>query len=261
MPYCPVCLYPSVIRIWLKYWDKYSLNVHRNYFELYLTNWCPCFLLMQGLTSLETLKLKSLPDTSMRSTWKSLVLSNLTTLEVNECKRITHVFTYSMIAGLVHLKVLKIWLCEKLEQIIAKDDDERDQILSVSHLQSLCFPSLCKIEVRECRKLKNLFPIAMASGLPKLKILRVTKASRLLGVFGQDDINALPVDVEEMVLPNLRELSLEQLPSIISFILGYYDFLFPRLKKLKVSECPKLTTNFDTTPNGSMSARYKVLLI
>ena len=258
MPYCPVCLYPSVIRIWLKYWDKYSLNVHRNYFELYLTNWCPCFLLMQGLTSLETLKLKSLPDTSMRSTWKSLVLSNLTTLEVNECKRITHVFTYSMIAGLVYLKVLKIWLCEKLEQIIAKDDDERDQILSVSHLQSLCFPSLCKIEVRECRKLKNLFPIAMASGLPKLKILRVTKASRLLGVFGQDDIN---VDVEEMVLPNLRELSLEQLPSIISFILGCYDFLFPRLKKLKVYECPNLTTNFDTTPNGSMSAQYKVLLI
>jgi hypothetical protein len=163
-----------------------------------------------------------------------------------------------MIAGLVHLKVLKIWLCEKLEQIIAKDDDERDQILSVSHLQSLCFPSLCKIEVRECRKLKNLFPIAMASGLPKLKILRVTKASRLLGVFGQDDIN---VDVEEMVLPNLRELSLEQLPSIISFILGCYDFLFPRLKKLKVYECPKLTTIFDTTPNGSMSAQYKVLLI
>ena len=171
-----------------------------------------------------------------------------------------HVFTYSMIAGLVHLKVLKIWLCEELEQIIVKDDDgdERDQIVSVSHLQSLCFPSLCKIEVRECRKLKNLFPVAMASGLPKLQILRVTKASRLLGVFGQDDIN---VDVEEMVLPNLRELSLEQLPSIISFILGCYDFLFPRLKKLKVYECPKLTTIFDTTPNGSMSARYKVLLI
>ncbi|KAJ6966765.1 hypothetical protein NC652_004351 [Populus alba x Populus x berolinensis] len=181
---------------------------------------------MQGLTRLETLKLKSLPDTSMKSIWKSLLLSNLTTLEVNECKRITHVFTYSMIASLVHLKVLKIWLCEELEQIIAKDDDERDQILSVSRLQSLCFPSLCKIEVRECRKLKNLFPIAMASGLLKLKIL--------------------------------RELSLEQLPSISSFILGCYDFLFPRLKKLKVYECPNLTTNFDTTPNGSMSARYKI---
>ncbi|KAJ6966766.1 hypothetical protein NC652_004351 [Populus alba x Populus x berolinensis] len=37
-----------------------------------------------------------------------------------------------------------------------------------------------------------------------------------------------------------------------------YDFLFPRLKKLKVYECPNLTTNFDTTPNGSMSARYKI---
>jgi hypothetical protein len=111
------------------------------------------------------------------------------------------------------------------------------------------------------QKVEESLPNSHGFRSPKLKILRVTKASRLLGVFGQDDINALPVDVEEMVLPNLRELSLEQLPSIISFILGYYDFLFPRLKKLKVSECPKLTTNFDTTPNGSMSARYKVLLI
>jgi len=79
------------------------------------------------------------------------------------------------------------------------------------HLQSLCFPNLCEIKIRECNKLKSLFPAVKASGLLKLQILRVTKSSQLLGVFGQDD-QASPVNVgKEMVLPNLKELLLEQL--------------------------------------------------
>ncbi|KAJ6967052.1 disease resistance protein [Populus alba x Populus x berolinensis] len=212
---------------------------------------------MQGLTNLKTLRLESLPD--MRCLWRGLVLSKLTTLEVVGCKRLTYVFTRSMIVSLVQLKVLKILSCEEFKQIIAKDDDENDQILLRDHLQSLCFPDLCQIEIRECNKLKSLFPVAMASGLPNLQILRVTKASQFLGVFGQDD-QASPINVEKkMLLPNLKELSLEQLSSIVCFSFGWCDyFLFPRLEKLKVYQCPKLTTKFATTPDGSMSAQSKV---
>ena len=190
------------------------------------------------------------------------MLSKLTTLEVVKCKRLTHVFTCSMIVSLVQLKVLKILSCEEMEQIIAKDDDENYQILFGDHLQSLCFPNLYGIEIRECNKLKSLFPAVMASGLPKLQIVRVTKSSQLFGVFGQDD-QASPVNVEkEMVLPNLEELSLEQLSSIVCFSFGWCDyFLFPRLEKLKVHQCPKLTTKFAITPDGSMSAQSEVLLI
>jgi len=214
---------------------------------------------MQGLTNLETLCLESLPD--MRCIWKGLVLSKLTTLEVVKCKKLTHVFTCSMIINLVQLKALKILSCEELEQIIAKDDDENDQILLENHLRSLCFPNLSHIEIRECNTLKSLFPVAMALSLPKLQILRVTKSSQLLGVFGQDD-HASPVNVEkEMVLSNLKELSLKQLSSIVRFNFGCCDFLFPCLEKLKVYECAKLSTKFATTPDGSMSAQSEVLLI
>jgi len=156
---------------------------------------------MQGLTNLETLCLESLPD--MRCIWKGLVLSKLTTLDVVKCKRLTHVFTCSMIVSLVQLKVLRILFCEELEQIIAKDDDENDQILLEDLLRSLCFPNLCEIDVRKCNKLKSIFPIAMTSGLPKLQILKVSEASQLLGVFVQD-VHASPIKIEkEMVLPNL----------------------------------------------------------
>ena len=80
-----------------------------------------------SLLSLKTLHLNLLPD--MRCIWKGLVPSNLTTLKVNECKRLTHVFTDNMIASLVQLKVLKmISTCEELEKIIAKDNDDENDI-------------------------------------------------------------------------------------------------------------------------------------
>ncbi|KAJ6966866.1 hypothetical protein NC652_004432 [Populus alba x Populus x berolinensis] len=207
-----------------------------------------------SIVSLETLHLNLLPD--LRCIWKGLLPSNLNSLEVNECKRLTHVFTDSMIANLVQLKVLKISACEELEQIVAKDnDDERDKIFSGSDLQSACFPNLWRLEIRGCNKLKSLFPIAMASGLKKLKELKVRESSQLLGVFGQDD-HASPANIEkEMVLPDLQELLLVQLPSISSFSLGCSNFLFPYLKKLEVDGCPKLTIIFGTTSNGSMSAQ------
>jgi len=212
-----------------------------------------------SLVSLETLRLNLLPD--LRCIWKGLLPSNLTTLKVNECKRLTHVFTDSMIASLVQLKVLEISDCEELEQIIAKDnDDEKDQIFSGSDLQYSCFPNLHRLEITGCNKLKSLFPVAMASGLKRLRILKVKESSQLLGVFGQDD-HASPANVEkEMVLPDLEWLILKKLLSIVYFSHGCYDFIFPCLWMLKVRQCPKLTTKFAIS-NGSMSAQPEVLYI
>ncbi|KAJ6314027.1 hypothetical protein OIU78_017645 [Salix suchowensis] len=210
-----------------------------------------------SLLSLETLKLNSMPD--MRCIWKGLVLSRLTSLEVSRCEKLTHVFTGSMVASLVQLQSLRISDCEELEQIIAKDnDDEKDQILSGSDLQSLCFPNLCKVYITACNKLRSIFPVAMASGLPKLNILEVRDSSELLGVFGQDD-DASPVNVEkQMVLPKLKFLRLYNLPSIACFSLGCDDILFPRLWNPMVRECPKLTTKFARKSNGSTSAQSEV---
>ncbi|KAG5255215.1 disease resistance protein [Salix suchowensis] len=207
-----------------------------------------------SLLSLETLRLSSLPD--MRCIWKGLVLSHLTSLVVYYCQKLTHVFTGRMVTSLVQLKFLDISDCEELEQIIAKDNaDENDQILSGSDLQSLCFPNLCHVEINGCNKLRSLFRVAMASGLPKLQTLVVTNSSQLLGVFGQDD-HASAINVEkQMVLPNLSFMRLNNLQSIVCFSLGCDDFLLPRMEDLMVDECPKLTTKFDNKTNASMSAQ------
>ncbi|KAJ6314018.1 hypothetical protein OIU78_017636 [Salix suchowensis] len=132
-----------------------------------------------------------------------------------------------MVASLVQLESLDISDCEELEQIIAKDnDDEKGQILSGSDLQSLCFPNLCQVVINRCNKLRSLFPVAMASGLPKLETLEVENSSQLLGVFGQDD-DASPVNVEkQMVLPNLSYLFLHNLPSIVLDVMIYHSLVW-----------------------------------
>uniref|UniRef100_A0A6N2KBB9 Uncharacterized protein n=1 Tax=Salix viminalis TaxID=40686 RepID=A0A6N2KBB9_SALVM len=210
-----------------------------------------------SLLSLEKLELDSMPD--MRCIWKGLVLSHLTSLKVCYCKKLTHVFTGSMVASLDQLRFLVIFGCSELEQIIAKDnDDEKDQILSVSDLQSLCFPNLCEVNIRGCNKLRSLFPVAMAAGLPELQRLVVGDSSQLLGVFGKDD-HASPVNVEkQMVFPKLSYLWLYELPSIVCFSLGCDDFSFPCLGNPMVRECPKLTTQFARKSNGSTSAQSEV---
>ncbi|KAJ6314019.1 hypothetical protein OIU78_017637 [Salix suchowensis] len=207
-----------------------------------------------SLLSLESLELTSMPD--MRCIWKGLVLSHLTSLQVSRCEKLTHVFTGSMVASLVQLEFLYISGCSELEQIIAKDnDDEKDQILSGSDLQSLCFPNLWRVKIEACDKLRSLFPVAMAAGLPKLESLKVENSSQLLGVFGKDD-HASPVNVEkQMVFPNLSFLRLYKLPSIVCFSFGCDDFVFPRMEDLMVDECPKLTTKFANKTNVSMSAQ------
>ncbi|KAJ6704272.1 RESISTANCE PROTEIN RGA2 putative-RELATED [Salix viminalis] len=192
-----------------------------------------------SLLSLEKLELNCMRD--MRCIWKGLVLSHLTTLKVCDCHKLTHVFTGSMVASLVQLQFLDISCCEELEQIIAKDnDDEKDQILSGSDLQSLCFPNLCEVYIMRCNKLRSLFPVAMAAGLLKLKTLSVSHSSQLLGVFGQDD-HASPVNVEkQMVLPNLSFLKLNNLPSIVCFSPGCDDFLLhghTNLREICITDC------------------------
>ncbi|KAG5255248.1 disease resistance protein [Salix suchowensis] len=240
---------------------------HTNLREIHITDCKGAQELMQvrrtghelSLLSLEKLDLQSLPD--MRCIWKGLVLSHLTTLEVYDCQKLTHVFTGSMVASLVQLQYLTISGCSELEQIIAKDnDDEKDQILSGSDLQSLCFPNLCKVNIRGCNKLRRLFPVAMVAGLPKLKYLDVRDSSQLLGVFGLDDHAALVNVEKQMVLPNLSSLRLDNLPSIVCFSLGCDDFLFPRQLNWMVNECPKLTTKFANKTNGSMSTQSEVYL-
>ncbi|XP_073263318.1 uncharacterized protein [Populus alba] len=225
------------------------------------------------LSSLTQLWLQRLPE--LKCIWKGptrhLSLQSLAHLKLDYLDKLTFIFTQSLAHSLPKLERLEISKCGELKHIIREEDGEREIIR-----ESPGFPKLKSIIIKECGKLEYVFPVSGSltlQSIPQLETLEIRDCHELKHIIreedaerkiipespGQDD-QASPINVEkEIVLPNLKKLSLEQLSSIVCFSFKWCDyFLFPRLEKLKVHQCPKLTTKFTTTPDGSMSAQSKV---
>ncbi|XWS09808.1 hypothetical protein CRYUN_Cryun39dG0021000 [Craigia yunnanensis] len=196
----------------------------------------------------------------------SVSLKNLTTLELFNCKRLKKVFSLTLAPNLPKLKYLRIWDCEDLEQIVAKDDSNgRDQMSSspsssssMGHFQPTCFCSLLEIKIQRCNKLKSLFPVSVA--LPHLEKIMVDGASELEQVFGDnlDDQEGGAMEEKVMILPMLCMLDLLQLPRLNNFCSNGYHFVIPYLSSLKVKDCPKLPLTFSIDSEHNVHAKTEV---
>ncbi|KAK2639060.1 hypothetical protein Ddye_026855 [Dipteronia dyeriana] len=194
-------------------------------------------------------KLKSLFPVSIAH---HLSLQNLTTLQLDTCHGLTHlVSSTTLVRNLLRLESIDIKDCGELEQIIVEDHTKED------HVQPGLFPNLSSISVNGCGKLKTLFPFNITQlGLQKLRTISVEKSFQLEELFGHKD-EADMTSHREMVLPQLQQLSLEQLASLVNFCPVGYHFIFPSLSWLVVIECPKLTTRFSIDKNRSVHAEAK----
>ncbi|KAK1581075.1 hypothetical protein Q3G72_002823 [Acer saccharum] len=181
-----------------------------------------------------------------------LSLQNLRTLTLWYCNGLTHLFSSNLARNLLQLESIVISFCGELEQIIVEDHTKDD------HVQLGLFPNLSSISVKGCGKLKTLFPaVTIGSGLQKLRTLIVEKSSQLEELFGHKGEADMTSDDREMVLPQLKELTLQELESLVNFCPVGYHFIFPSLLRLVVLRCPKLTTRFSVDPNRSVHAEAK----
>ncbi|KAK0602790.1 hypothetical protein LWI29_036979 [Acer saccharum] len=226
-----------------------------------------------------------------------LSLQNLTTLKLYYCHGLTHLFSSTLARNLLQLESIDIWQCRELEQIIVEDHPEDDQVqlglfpnlssISIKgcgklktlfpavttarsglqkldhteddHVQLGLFPNLSSISVTDCDKLKTLFPFNITQlGLQKLKTLNVVSSSQLEELFEHKD-EADTTSDREMVLPQLENLTLQQLASLVNFCPIGYHFIFPSSSELLVTKCPKLTTRFSINQNRPVHAEAKVL--
>ncbi|MBA0672523.1 hypothetical protein Goklo_029593 [Gossypium klotzschianum] len=173
-----------------------------------------------------------------------VTLENLTTLVLRDCKKLRYIFSHTMACSLSHLVDLCILRCDEIEQLILAND----QVSSSSSngdtgVQPISFPNLTNIHVKNCGNLKSLFPFGSIHVLPKLERLCLKKNSKLEQVFKLED--KLEVVAEkEMKFDKLLNLSLEELPGLVHFCPKEYCFVLSALMKLKVRNCPKLTTGF-----------------
>ncbi|KAL4619067.1 hypothetical protein ACB092_06G054700 [Castanea dentata] len=171
-------------------------------------------------------------------------LNNLENLKVIGCKNLVHLFTPALAQSFQKLTFLEIKRCDELEHLILENAEEH--VSSESHLQPLCFPKLERVDVRDCNKLKYLFPMTIADSLLKLERLFVQENSQLMEVFTHEGDTGVQKDV---TLPQLVLMILKGLPSLVNFCPKNYQFILPNWMELKVESCKNMRTNFTRTPD------------
>lgn len=114
----------------------------------------------------------------------SMALNHLTYLELEDCGRLASLIASSTARSLVKLTTMKIRECKSLEQIVTKEDESEEEIVfnSLKFLELEClpglnsfsssncllkFPSLEKVVVRQCLRMKFFSP--RETSTPKLE--------------------------------------------------------------------------------------------
>ncbi|XVE50524.1 hypothetical protein DITRI_Ditri01bG0169300 [Diplodiscus trichospermus] len=196
------------------------------------------------LSDLEKLRLKEISE--LKVIWKDprqiATLQNLAFLEVFKCNKLGNIFSVVLARNLPQLSHLVVEECEELEQVVVQDRISSPPT-TARHIP-VFFPNLEVIRIRNCNKLKSLFPFKVR--LPKLEKLEVNGASHLREIFGHDSEENKTTDekAKEILLPELTELLLQNLPKFIGFSAVAYDFVFPALVTLRVTKCPSMIIGF-----------------
>ncbi|XP_052724203.1 uncharacterized protein LOC108347036 isoform X1 [Vigna angularis] len=159
-----------------------------------------------------------LENLSLNDTSKILfTLQNVTELHILSCEKVEVLFCASALECLPYLGALNIYRCNELKQIIGED--------AKNHRKPF-FPRLKALIIRECNKLKCIFPVPTSKMVPMLEALLIMEASMLEEVFEGNSY-------EKVGIPNLKTAGFVELPSLRQKI----EFLTQ--KQFLVRNCPK----------------------
>ncbi|WVZ17769.1 hypothetical protein V8G54_010751 [Vigna mungo] len=160
-----------------------------------------------------------LENLSLNDTSKILfTLQNVTELRITRCEKVEVLFCASMLECLPYLGALNIYRCNELKRIIGED---------AKNQRKPFFPRLKALIIRECNKLKCIFPISTSEMVPMLEALLIMEASLLEEVFeGNSD--------EKVKIQNLKTAGFVELPSL------HQKIEFFTVKHCLVRNCPKL---------------------
>jgi hypothetical protein len=182
------------------------------------------------------------------------VLNNLTILQFIKCTRLISLFPPTLAQSLKKLKILCLWGCNELKQIISEEG-----IILESLSQPICLPELQTIKIKNCGKLEYVFPISVARDLLQLESLELKDLPRLKQVFGHEREGDVRNE-NYIVLSKLRKLSLKNLIELGSLYGGNGSLVWPSLENLYVVNCPKMELSFFADVEANVQTLGKVIL-
>ncbi|KAB2032493.1 hypothetical protein ES319_D05G378000v1 [Gossypium barbadense] len=179
--------------------------------------------------NLQTLKIEScfgMEEIIQDSQVSTISFQCLREVQVTECNKLKFLFTMCVANSLGKLQTLKIERCFGMEEIIQD-----------SQVSTISFQCLRKLQVRECNKLKFLFPMCVANSLGQLQTLKIESCSQLQEIIqGPEVLISMSQGLEQ-----LSEVELINLPQLKGRDRNDIVLASPSLQVLRVRDCPQLT--------------------
>ncbi|KAJ1380802.1 P-loop containing nucleoside triphosphate hydrolase [Sesbania bispinosa] len=190
--------------------------------------------------------------------------NNLTLLSLDACHRLRHLFSYSIAKLLVKLQEIKISNCKVVEQLVLREGEESltlflAQSISLKVLENssssdhatisqeacaLEWPSLKRFSIVNC----NMLEVVISKVEEKIDITSFAQLQSLTLSHLPNLVSfcLLPCASKQPSLENCHgssyqkqdeRLKLENLPKIMAFCKGSYDFDFPSLHQVFLKNC------------------------
>ncbi|KAM7505255.1 hypothetical protein LguiB_004159 [Lonicera macranthoides] len=208
------------------------------------------------LTQLTRIFLKVIPK--LRHVWKTgphvIQLAGafqcLSSLSVEECDSLRHVFTPSIAKLLSRLQTLKIHNCANLEAIVAEEEEEEEDIVEGGGIFIL-FPQLTILSLEKLPKFLNVTPMAYTFNWPSLKDLTLVDCGKLIETL----YNTLQV-----ALVDMETLKVHRLDNVTVFFPTSVLPQLEHLEQLDIESCSSLEVVFDLQGlNANNEGRYELL--
>ncbi|XP_038699684.1 disease resistance protein RPS2-like [Tripterygium wilfordii] len=126
------------------------------------------------------------------------------------CPKLKVLFRWSVAQRLEQLEELRVFDCQKLEEIVGCETGEEATGL-------IPFRSLKIVEIHGCSKLKILFHWSMAQRFEQLKELKVSNCNKLEEIVGRETGEDA---VHKVLFPELQYLYMRNLPKLVGFYTG-----------------------------------------
>ncbi|XP_024971722.1 uncharacterized protein LOC112510511 [Cynara cardunculus var. scolymus] len=116
------------------------------------------------------------------------------------------------------------------------------------------FQRLASVDVAGCDLLDCIFPVSVARGVPRLHKLKVGSCLSVKEIVGKNGRESEPDDV---ILPKICSIELEDLPNLIGFCTRTSVLRWLSLKELRILNCSKMGSFISTSSmNGEGSGWF-----
>ncbi|XP_054813440.1 probable disease resistance protein At4g27220 [Prosopis cineraria] len=172
------------------------------------------------LEQLEIMRLKECQKLRSIFSKSNFNLCHLKSIELEDCPMLTTIFQPCTAQSLKELKELTIRNCNELEHIIVGEDGNSNQ----KSYDSL-FLKLITFQIKGCNKLRVIFPILYARGLPPLEKIGIYESEQLEYIF--DKLQ----EGEDAMLPSLKEMELCGVPRLSGIFRNYEQLKSSSMQK------------------------------